>query len=239
MYHDLSFYSGLFLIRVGPLLKESKFPSLFLTLCCELGKSDSKLECDFCIEIFSKRADLNLHISSVHDGRPYQCEICKLYMKTEESLKQHKFAAHYELYQNDETIFQNNDKVHDKKKSYICDVCNAAFVSKEIMERHVAAVHEEKKTFNRQIGNVDFSTEKSLETHQKRVHEENSETRQYENVPKKKKLVFVCKICNGEFTSGETLKNHIRDIHEKTNSFETQDLIADKNAEFLRSLDML
>ena len=107
------------------------------------------------------------------------------------------------------------------------------------MERHVAAVHEEKKTFNRQIGNVDFSTEKSLETHQKRVHEENSETRHYENVPKKKKLLFICKICNGEFTSGETLKNHIREIHEKANSFETQDLIADKNAEFLRSLDML
>ena len=58
-------------------------------------------------------------------------------------------------------------------------------------------------------------------------------------MPKKKKLLFICKICNGEFTSGETLKNHIRDIHEKANSFETQDLIADKNAEFLRSLDML
>ena len=204
---------------------------------CELGKSDSKLECDFCIETFSKKPDLNRHISSVHDGRPYQCEICKLCMKTEESLKQHKFAAHYELFRNDEFLFQNNAKVHDKKKSFVCDVCNTAFVSKEIMERHIAAVHEEK---NCQISKVEFSKEESLETYyQKRVHEEISETRHYENVPKKKKLLFVCKICNGEFSSGVTLKNHIRDIHEKTNSFETQDLIADKNAEFLRSLDML
>ena len=206
---------------------------------CELGTSNSKLECDFCIETYSKRADLNRHISSVHDGRPYQCEICKLYTKTEESLKQHKFAAHYELFRNDESLFQNNAKVHDKKKSFLCDVCNVAFVSKEIMERHIAAVHEEK---NCQISKVEFSKEKSLETHQKRVHgvhEETSGIGHYENVPKKKKLLFVCKICNGEFTSGETLKNHIRDIHEKANSFETQDLIADKNAEFLRSLDML
>ena len=37
-------------------------------------------------------------------------------MKTEESLKQHKFAAHYELFQNDESLFQNDVKVHDKKK---------------------------------------------------------------------------------------------------------------------------
>ena len=203
---------------------------------CEIGKSNSKLECDFCIETFLKKPDLNQHISSVHYGRPYQCEICKLYMKTEESLKQHKFAAHYELFQNDESLFQNDFKVHDKKKSFVCDICNAGFVSKEIMERHSAAVHEEK---NCQISKVEFSKEKSLETHQKRVHEETSGRGPYENVPKKKKLLFICKICNGEFTSGETLKNHIRDIHEKTNSFETQDLIADKNAEFLRSLDML
>jgi hypothetical protein len=41
-YHDLSFYCGLFLIRVGPLLKESVFTSLFLPLC--LGhKSDNFL----------------------------------------------------------------------------------------------------------------------------------------------------------------------------------------------------
>ena len=104
------------------------------------------------------------------------------------------------------------------------------------MERHCAAVHEEK---NCQISKVEFSKEKSLEIQQKRVHEENSEARHYENVPKKKKLLFICKICEGKFTSGETLKKHIREIHEKTNSFETQDLIADKNAEFLRSLDML
>ena len=203
---------------------------------CELGKSDSKLECDFCIETFSKKADLNQHISSVHYGRPYQCDICKLYMKTEESLKQHKFAAHYELCQNDETLFQTTANVQEKKKSFICDVCTAAFVSKEIMDRHIAAVHMEK---NCQSSTVEFSKERSLETHQKRVHEEISETRHYENVPKKKKLLFICKICNGECTSEETLKNHIRDVHERTNSFETQDLIADKNAEFLRSLDML
>ena len=104
------------------------------------------------------------------------------------------------------------------------------------MERHSAAVHEEK---NCQTSKVEFLKEKSLETYQKRVHEETSGIGHYENVPKKKKLLFICKICNGEFTSGETLKNHIRDIHEKANSFETQDLIADKNAEFLRSLDML
>ena len=42
IYHDLSFYCELFLIRVSPLLKESVFASLFLPLCSQYtiyGKS--------------------------------------------------------------------------------------------------------------------------------------------------------------------------------------------------------
>jgi len=179
----------------------------------------TRFSCTECDKKFYAKSHLKRHIKAAHRKsiECIKCVTCGLELKTESALLKHK------------------NKVHRGMK-FVCDICNAGFVSKEIMERHNAAVHEEK---NCQISKVEFSKEKSLESHQKRVHEEISGRGHYENVPKKKKLLFICKICNGEFTSGETLKNHIRDIHEKANSFETQDLIADKNAEFLRSLDML
>jgi hypothetical protein len=47
IYHDLSFYCGLFLIRVGPLLKDSVFSSLFLPLWLKsvsVNSSKTKME---------------------------------------------------------------------------------------------------------------------------------------------------------------------------------------------------
>ena len=43
IYHDLSFYCGLFLVRVGPLLKVSKYPSLLPTLWLKQGNKLSEL----------------------------------------------------------------------------------------------------------------------------------------------------------------------------------------------------
>ena len=38
-------------------------------------------------------------------------------------------------------------KVHDGKKQFTCDICNANFVLNVTFNRHVETVHEEKKQF--------------------------------------------------------------------------------------------
>ena len=41
--------------------------------------------------------------------------------------------------------------VHDGKKQFKCDICNAKFRLKCMLNQHVATVHEEKKQFKCEI----------------------------------------------------------------------------------------
>ena len=44
--------------------------------------------------------------------------------------------------------------VHEGKKTFKCDICNANFGQKSTLNKHVATVHEGKKQFKCDICNV-------------------------------------------------------------------------------------
>ena len=57
------------------------------------------------------------------------------------------------------------------KKEFICDICNAEFVNKGTLKRHVATVHEGRKQFKCDICKIEFGQKGSLDQHVTVVHE--------------------------------------------------------------------
>ena len=57
------------------------------------GKSHSNVQhpkCDIRNKCFAKKGNLNIHISSVHNGRkPIECEICPMNFESKKDYKEH------------------------------------------------------------------------------------------------------------------------------------------------------
>ena len=62
--------------------------------------------------------------------------------------------------------------VHEVKKAFKCDVCNAEFKSKRGMKDHIiTSIHEGKKQFKCDICNFNFGQRSNLDQHVATVHE--------------------------------------------------------------------
>ena len=57
------------------------------------------------------------------------------------------------------------DTVHEKKKPFLCNSCDASFAARGNLNKHVATVHEKKKSFKCNTCNVTFAHKQSLERH--------------------------------------------------------------------------
>ena len=73
--------------------------------------------------------------------------------------------------------------VHEQKKLFKCEICNAEFELKFRM--HIMLVHEGNKPFKCALCDKCFALKCVLKRHIKLVHEQME--------------LFKCKICNGEF----------------------------------------
>ena len=88
-----------------------------------------KLSCDKCSKKYSKQADLNYHLESVHmeETHKVECDECEKVFKTERTLLQHKSYA------------------HTSKQEYSCDKCDKTFTLKPNLVRHRREKHSEHK----------------------------------------------------------------------------------------------
>ena len=73
--------------------------------------------------------------------------------------------------------------VHEGRKRFKCEICNAEFGQKSDLNKHVAVVHEGKKQFTCDICNSEFGQKGTLKQHVVVVHEGNKQ----------------CEICNRNF----------------------------------------
>ena len=55
--------------------------------------------------------------------------------------------------------------VHEGKKPFKCDICDARFSRKDPLNVHIASIHEEKKPFNCEICDKKFSQRGSMNRH--------------------------------------------------------------------------
>ena len=97
------------------------------------------------------------------------------------------------------------ESVHEKKKPYICSICEKKFAQKGGLEKHIERIHEtvQPSKFKCSICNNNFSFKGDLKKHFENVHE-------LKNLGK-------CLICN--FKSFD-LKRHMKRVHEVKQSKE-------------------
>ena len=84
--------------------------------------------CSKCSKQFTQKSTLEVHMRSVHlKIKPHKCSVCSSTFSQLTALKGHLAT-------------------HDKKKSYPCPLCPAAFGSKVEVSRHVDSVKHAGKT---------------------------------------------------------------------------------------------
>ena len=112
-----------------------------------LGK---RFQCHQCSCSYTRKFELDLHVSQKHRGERYTCHLCGLTF-----CKRNKLTFHYS------TAHKFETKVH-------CTHCQKVFFSEKILKKHMNANHES-LTCNQ--CNKTFTKFKSLQSHKAAVHE--------------------------------------------------------------------
>ena len=179
--------------------------------------------CTQCSLQFGKKYVFDLHLSLVH-GKVLE-------IKNE--------AKDYE--ENFSEAKKDEEKVliapfHEKKKQFICELCDYSASRKEHLKRHVSSLHEKKKAFKCEICNYSCSQKGHMKTHVASVHEEKQfkcelcehicsrkdlMKRHLQNVHEKKKP-FKCEICGYSCSQKDSLKKHLVAVHENKKPFKCE-----------------
>ncbi|KAL0851187.1 hypothetical protein ABMA28_007038 [Loxostege sticticalis] len=147
-----------------------------------IPKSERKFICGTCNKIFITKDALKSHERShipIEDRKIYHCGICELKFTTRSSAASHKRV------------------VHDKIKSYVCDLCGYACGTNGELRQH-RAIHSDDKPFVCKTCSKPFKTHSNLKTHMD-THEDTS---------------YQCYVCNRVLNSRRTLRKHLL-VHEE------------------------
>ena len=60
--------------------------------------------------------------------------------------------------------------VHEGKKTYDCKICDAQFVAKQVLQKHISKVHEGKRPYACKICDTNYATKQGFKVHISRVH---------------------------------------------------------------------
>ncbi|XP_006007844.1 zinc finger protein 646 [Latimeria chalumnae] len=137
-----------------------------------LRASQDILPCDQCNNVYTKWADLQMHLEAHRDERPYQCQQCGKSYRHAGSLVNHKRTHETGLYQcvtcekefTNPMALKGHERLHMAKKRFRCNECGKAFrVSTQLM--HHRKIHAEKPYY---CGLCDelFLSSSSYEQHQ-------------------------------------------------------------------------
>lgn len=79
----------------------------------------SKLQCKFCMKVFSRTWTLNVHMRTHTGERPYRCMVCDKAFSDKSNMRQHTL-------------------IHTEQKQYKCPGCHQSFAQKRYMKKHHA-----------------------------------------------------------------------------------------------------
>ncbi|XP_049881451.1 oocyte zinc finger protein XlCOF6-like [Pectinophora gossypiella] len=144
-------------------------------------KSARKFNCSTCDKVFNYKEALRSHEKShipIEERKVFNCDICHLKFTSRSAVTSHKRV------------------VHEKVKSYVCDLCGYACGTNGELRQH-RAIHSDEKPFACGKCSKSFKTYSNMKTHMD-THEETS---------------YVCYVCNRVLNSRRTLRKHLL-VHE-------------------------
>ena len=172
--------------------------------------------CETCGQKFTQSVSLKKHELNIHFGLSYKCDLCGKSLATRNTLNRHKETMHIILddpknvhmceickkgYKSEKALKVHITSTHRRKKSYVCNLCDAAFVKSERLTDHKFTVHENKK-YKCDICDKEYLLKSSLQGHMTDVH-------------KTKK--YVCDVCGKGFSRKLDLFKHKASVHEGFN----------------------
>lgn len=142
-----------------------------------IPKSERKFCCSSCDKEFTSKETLRYHVRThipIEERKIYSCDLCELKFTTPSAAASHKRV------------------VHDKIKSYMCDLCGYACGTCGELRQH-RAIHSDDKPFACRKCDKRFKTYSNLKTHMD-THEDTS---------------YVCYVCSRVLNSRRTLRKHL------------------------------
>ena len=133
---------------------------IYITLKKEKKKKimSKQLFCERCSLQFVKKCVFDLHLSVVHGEKievKVESPIC------EENLHESQISG---------TKF-SYEEVHEKEKSFKCNVCYVRFTRTSSLKHHMNSVHEGKKPFQCNTCDAKYARNFRLKEHMESVHE--------------------------------------------------------------------
>lgn len=140
--------------------------------------------CHICHQTFDRMCFLSNHTRKEHDCLPQVACSCGRFLATWDSLMAHK-------------------RKHSEAGEWICDLCNANFITKNGLSIHIKFKHQTQQPLHLcTVCGKEFKDSTTLKSHE-RTH-----------LPISERYVHECHICQKKFTQKGSLKIHISYVHE-------------------------
>ena len=144
-----------------------------------------RLKCSQCTRVYASQKNLEQHISVVHEGNLYRCDVesCRKTFQTIHS-------------------FRDHEKWHTLQFKYTCEVCGKGFMRKDHFVDH-SLRHTKEKNYQCDKCKLMFFRKNELKRHL-------NKSCKFSNVEK-----VNCPICGKEMKNCDTLRNHRKSVHEE------------------------
>ncbi|KAH1003715.1 hypothetical protein HUJ04_003587 [Dendroctonus ponderosae] len=150
-----------------------------------------KHNCAICSKSFLSKSNLNSHLTTHSEDRPFQCDFCGLKFKRMDRLKIHR-------------------NKHTKEKQYNCKYCNRAFLFYSNLHDHLK-IHSENRPHSCEMCNLTFKR-KDKRTFKCKIYKSDFKRKSNLNVHLNKHTKgkqYSCNICNKKFLYSNSIQNHM------------------------------
>ncbi|XP_067136935.1 zinc finger protein ZFAT-like isoform X2 [Centruroides vittatus] len=126
------------------------YKSLTVELYKKIQETFGTVECEYCGRLFHTYIDLEPHLMTHSENKPYKCDKCPYTAASKENLKRHQESIHEgRKFSCDKCDFVASSRTtywHHRQKHLItaqCNICNKQFPTTRILKNHVLCKHPE------------------------------------------------------------------------------------------------